>query len=56
MGKIKNKFRDFDYGDDEYSEDSFLKEEKKKRRNQRKLKTALKTKNITEIVSYEDSC
>lgn len=54
MGKIKNRFKDFDYEYDEYNDDSFLKEEKKRRRKQRKLKTALKTKNIQEIMSYED--
>jgi|TARA_E500000178_G_C16835648_1_gene668194 hypothetical protein len=54
MGRVKNRFKDFDYEYDEYNDDILLKEEKKKRRKQRKIKTALKTKNIQELMSYED--
>ena len=54
MGRVKNKFKDYGYEYDEYNDESVLKEEKKKRRKQRKIKTALKTKNIQELMSYED--
>lgn len=54
MGRVKNKFKDYDYEYDEYHDEGVLREEKKKRRKQRKIKTALKTKNIQELMSYED--
>ena len=36
MGRVKNKFKDYDYEYDEYNDESVLKEEKKKGENKGK--------------------
>lgn len=55
MSKSKhNKHRDFLYEDEDEIPYSRIREENKNRRKQKRMKAALKTKNIDQLLRYED--
>lgn len=55
MSKHKRKdYNDYNDYDDEFYDDTSYREKKKERRKERRIKTALKTKNIDELMKYED--
>lgn len=55
MSKSKhNKFRDSDYNDDDDYSFSKTREEIKNRRKQKRIKAALRSKNIDDLIRYEN--
>lgn len=55
MSKNTKKDRNYyDYIDDEEYDDLSYRQQKKERRKQRRIKNALKTKNIEELMKYEE--
>jgi hypothetical protein len=54
MSKSKHtKYRDNDYNDDDEISFSKAREEIKNRRKQKRIKAALRTKNIDDLIKYE---
>ena len=53
MSKNFRKFRDFEY-DEDYYEDRSFRDELKERRKMKRMKNALKTRNINELLDEDD--
>ena len=53
MSKIIRKFRDFEF-DEEYYEDRSHRKELEERRKMKRMRTALKTRNIKDLLDDDD--